>query len=60
MARLDTFVRAVETRLEPAADFDAILDHERTISPALDGRTAFGDRARTPRPRSRQLGLFDR
>src|SRR5581483_11393265 len=33
--RLDKFVRAVETRCEPQADFDAILAHERAISPQL-------------------------
>jgi hypothetical protein len=60
MKRLDTFVRAVETRREPAADFDGILDRERTISESLGGRTVFDDRARTPRPRARQIDLFDR
>jgi hypothetical protein len=42
--RLDRFVRAVETRLEPEADFDATLAHERRISRSLGGRTVFDDR----------------
>jgi hypothetical protein len=37
--RLERFARAVEARLEPHADFDATLAHERAISPALGGRT---------------------
>ncbi len=31
--RLDTFVRAVESELEPHADFDAVVAHEKAISP---------------------------
>jgi hypothetical protein len=49
--RLDRFVRAVETRLEPEADFDAVVAREKSISPALDGRSVFDD---SPR----QLRLF--
>ena len=41
--RLDRFVRAVETRLEPEADFGAALAHERRISRSLGGRTVFDD-----------------
>jgi hypothetical protein len=59
MKRLDRFVRDVEARLEPSVDFSAALDHERAISPSLDGRTAFDDRQKTPRARARQLGLFE-
>jgi hypothetical protein len=55
MTRLDRFVRAVETRRAPAADFDAALAHARAMSPALGGRTVFDRRAR---PRPRQLDLF--
>ena len=51
--RLDRFVQAIEKRAAPAADFDAILAHERAISPQLDGRTVF---ARKSKPR--QLSLF--
>ena len=53
MARLDRFTREVENRLQPVADFDAALAHERSISPALGGRTVFND-AKRPR----QLTLF--
>jgi uncharacterized protein len=42
--RLDRFVRAVEARLEPEADFGAALAHERQISRSLGGRTVFDDR----------------
>jgi hypothetical protein len=57
MRRLDGFVRAVERRLGPEADFDAIVRHERRISPELGGRTVFDSRpARRPTPR--QLPLF--
>ena len=53
LRRLDTFVRAVETELEPRADYDAVIAHEKAISPALDGRSVFDDK-----PKSRQLSLF--
>jgi hypothetical protein len=36
--RLDRFVKVVETRLEPKADFDAVVKHERAISKSLGGR----------------------
>ena len=51
MKRLDRFVRAVEQRYAPEADFDRTLAHERAISPQLDGRTVFDtpDRPRQPR-----------
>jgi len=54
MRRLDQFVRAVEERHQPEADFDAIVRHERSISRDIGGRTVF-DR---PRVKSRQLDLF--
>ena len=49
--RLDRFVRAVETELQPEADFDAVIAHEKAISPSLDGRSVFDDKPR-------QLTLF--
>jgi hypothetical protein len=49
--RLDRFVRAVETRLQPEADFEAVIAHENAISPSLRGRTVFDDKLR-------QLSLF--
>ena len=39
-ARLDRFVRAIEQRCDPRADFNRVVKHERAISPALGGRTA--------------------
>ena len=54
--RLDGFVKLVEQQMEPAADFDAVLRHERAISPSLNGRTVFDDKPRRPQ---RQLRLFD-
>ena len=41
--RLDRFVRTVESRLQPEANFGALIAHERTISPALDGRSVLED-----------------
>ena len=69
-ARLDKFTRAIESRTQPSAHFDAALAHERTISLSLRGRTVFDDlRAHTRpqraaaqhtrKPRSKeQLSLF--
>ncbi len=39
LKRLDNLVRNVERRYQPKADFESVLEHERTISPSLDGRT---------------------
>jgi len=53
--RLDRFVHAIEERCGPEADFDALVAHERRISPSLGGRTAAGP----ARPqRAQQLPLF--
>lgn len=41
--RLEGFVRATETQLEPEADFDAVIAHENAISPSLGGRSVFDD-----------------
>jgi hypothetical protein len=54
MKRLDRFVRAVEKRYAPQADFDTVMETERAISPALDGRTVFDDRRKS----TKQLPLF--
>jgi hypothetical protein len=60
MKRLDAFVRGVETRLSPRAEFDEALEHERVISPSVGGRTVLDDRATHPKQsRSRQLHLFN-
>ena len=54
-ARLDRFVRVVESRREPVADFEAIVAHEQAISPKLGGRSVSGSRKiKTPA----QLPLF--
>jgi len=37
--RLERFVRVVEDRLDPQADFHALVAHENEISAALDGRS---------------------
>lgn len=42
--RLDRFVRVIELRYAPQADFRAVIEHEQTISPSLDGRSVFDDR----------------
>lgn len=49
--RLERFVRRIETRLEPSADFDAVIARERAVSPSLDGRSVGDDKPR-------QLRLF--
>ncbi len=50
LRRLERFVRTVETRLKPEADFGAVIRHEQAISASLDGRSVFVDkRARPPR-----------
>jgi len=60
MARLDRFVRGVETHRSPEADFTATLAHERAISKSIGGRTVFDDDpARSGRGGSRQRNLFD-
>jgi uncharacterized protein len=51
--RLESFVRAVESELEPQAEFDAVIAHEKAISPSLDGRSVLDDK-----PKPRQLSLF--
>src|SRR5438067_677247 len=69
--RLDEFTRTIEHQCQPAADFDAVLAHERALSPALDGRNVFDDRRtkaagartsskrrRVPPENGKQLTLF--
>ncbi len=60
LKRLDSLTRAVEKRAGPVADFEALLTHERRISPSLNGRTVFDDRKpRKPAVRKEgQLNLF--
>ena len=47
LKRLDRFVRAVEERHRPEANFEAITAHEHAISPSLDGRSVLDDRRET-------------
>ena len=54
MKRLDKFVRVVEKKYSPEADFDAVMQHEHAISKSLGGRSVFDD----VKPR-RQPSLFD-
>jgi hypothetical protein len=51
--RLDRLTRTVEQQLNAVADFDAIVTHERSISPSVGGRTV-GRRGST-HPRAEQL-----
>jgi uncharacterized protein len=57
--RLDRLTRTVEREGSPLADFDAVLEHERKISPSLGGRTVFDGRPQRERnDASGQLSLF--
>ena len=54
--RLERFVRAVETRVQPEANFDAVIAHENAISSSLEGRSVFDDKR--GKSNSRQPRLF--
>jgi uncharacterized protein len=54
--RLDGLVRTVEQRNDPAANFERVVKHERSISRSLNGRSVFDDR-KVKRP-DKQLSLF--
>ena len=56
--RLNRFVQTVEKKLEPEADFDAIIAHEEAISPSLDGRSVFDDEPKRNFYIPRQGSLF--
>ena len=57
--RLDQLTRAVEETRQPLADFSAAIEHERSISASLGGRTVFDDaRLSRRKPASAQLSLF--
>jgi len=58
MKRLDSFVRAVESRLSPTAGFRETVERERRLSSSIGGRTVFDDRRGTTRQRRGQLELF--
>ena len=64
MKRLDRFVRAVEKRYAPEADFAAVVAHEHAISKSLAGRSVFDPSTslragnRPKRAVTAQLSLF--
>lgn len=57
--RLDRFVQMVEREMQPAADFDAVIQHERAISPGLNGRTAFDRKSSNKKAAPSQMSLWD-
>ncbi|HTP31609.1 MAG TPA: DUF763 domain-containing protein [Candidatus Acidoferrales bacterium] len=57
--RLDCFVKLIEHQTKPAADFEAVLRHERAISPGLGGRTVFDRPPSKPADPPRQMRLWD-
>ena len=56
--RLERFARGVEARLQPEADFDAVVAHENAISSALDGRSVFDDERTGRSGKNPQRPLF--
>ncbi len=57
LKRLDKFVRKVEERYRPLADFEKVVAHERAISPSLNGRSVFDDK-KNSKSKNVQLSLF--
>ncbi len=60
--RLDKLARTVEAKREPFADFAKAIEHERTISQSIGGRTVFDDRSRAKKNKKdepAQMSLFD-
>ena len=58
LARLHRFVLKVERELQPHADFERLLEHERRISHEHGGRSVFGFEPK--RPGASQMTLFER
>lgn len=56
--RLNKFVQTVENRLQPDADFAAVVAHENAISRSLNGRSVFDDEPRRTFYNPRQRTLF--
>ena len=56
--RLEQFARKVETRLQPEADFPAVIAHENAISHSLGGRSVFDDKPGGRRGNPKQRSLF--
>lgn len=58
--RLDRFVRTIESRNTPQANFTEVLAREREISPSLDGRTVMDPPRKSSKKKSLpQLSLFE-
>jgi hypothetical protein len=55
--RLDRFVEAVGKRWQPEANLEAVIRHERAISPSIGGRTVMDDRRAAKRAPA-QMRLF--
>jgi hypothetical protein len=49
--RLDRLTRTVEQNFHPVADFGAVMEHERSISSSLEGRTVFDQSPSAASPR---------
>jgi hypothetical protein len=59
LRRLDRFVKMIEERADPLADFSQTVSREHSISASLDGRSVFDDKKKSsPAFSSRQLALF--
>jgi uncharacterized protein len=58
MRRLDRLVRLVEETSTPRADFDAVVAHEQSISPSLDGRVVRPRRRKASNTLPTQMHLF--
>jgi hypothetical protein len=58
MRRLDRLVRLVEETSTPRADFDAVVAHEQSISPSLDGRVVRPRRRKASNTLPIQMHLF--
>lgn len=56
--RLDGLVRTVEKAYRAEPNFEELIKHERSIAPALGGRTALNDEPSTRTGRPSQLSLF--
>jgi hypothetical protein len=58
MRRLDRLVRLVEETSTPRADFDAVVAHEQSISPSLDGHAVRPRRRKASNTLPTQMHLF--
>jgi len=56
--RLERFVNTIERNVEPHADFEAAIAHEKAISSSLNGRSVFDDKPRRRLTSPKQGSLF--